>query len=236
MANPALNEKLLNKLASTTSDRSMTIEGTINKTGILLLCAIAGAVVGWGSSSIVVLLGSMITTLILSFLIIFGPQRAAYLSQPYAFLEGILLGSVSSMYAALYAGIVSKALFLTLGCLACMLALYRFRIIRVTEQLRSMIVAATMAIALTYLVTMVLSFFNVAVPMLHEGSPMGIAFSVVVVGVAAFNLLLDFDLIEQAQQQGAPKYMEWYGGFALLVTLVWLYLEILRLMSKLQKK
>ena len=236
MANPALNEKLLNKIGSTTSDRAMTIDGTINKTGILLLCAIVGAAVGWGSSSSLVLFGSMIATLILSVLIIFGPQRAAYLSQPYAFLEGVLLGAISSMYAALYAGIVSKALFLTLGCLAVMLALYRFRIIRVTEQVRSMILAATMAIALTYLVTMVLSLFHVDVPMLHEGSLMGIGFSVVVVAVAAFNLLLDFDLIEQAQQQGAPKYMEWYGGFALLVTLVWLYLEILRLMSKLNKK
>ena len=174
----------------------MTIDGTINKTGILLLCAIVGAVVGWGSSSSLVLIGSMIATLILSLLIVFGPQRAAYLSQPYAFLEGVLLGAISSMYAALYAGIVSKALFLTLGCLAVMLALYRFRIIRVTEQVRSMILAATMAIALTYLVTMILSLFHVDVPMLHEGSLMGIGFSVVVVAVAAFNLLLDFDLIE----------------------------------------
>ena len=176
----------------------------------------------------------MIVALIMSLLIIFGPHRAPYLSQPYAFCEGLLLGAISSVYAAKYPGIVSNAMLLTLSCLGLMLVLYRLKIIRNTERFRSVIMTATMAIGVTYLINMVMSFFGTSIPMIHKSTPMGIGFSVVVVGVAAFNLIVDFDFIEQAHS--APKYMEWYGAFALLVTLVWLYLEILRLLSKINKK
>ena len=140
------------------------------------------------------------------------------------------------MFNYRYPGIATNAMILTLSCLVLMLGLYKFKIITVTEKLRSVIMAATLAIGVTYLISMVMGFFGSQIPMIHESSPIGIGFSVIVVGVAAFNLLLDFDMIERAQMQGSPKYMEWYGAFALLVTLVWLYLEMLRLLGKIQKK
>lgn len=236
MSNPVLNEKVLNKVQDFGATEKMTIDGTINKSGILMLLACAGAAIGWSGFSPILLIGSFIATLVLVFAISFKPERAAFLSQPYAFMEGLILGSISSMYAFKYPGLVSNALILTISCLALMLGLYKFRIIRVTDRLRSTIMIATMAICLTYVISLILSFFGTQIPMIHEGSTTGIIFSVLVVGVAAFNLLLDFDFIEQAYNRGAPKYMEWYGGFALLVTLVWLYLEILRLLSKMNRK
>jgi uncharacterized YccA/Bax inhibitor family protein len=236
MANPAFNEKVWNRLTDVTTTETMTIEGTVNKSGILILLTIVGAYFGWNALSPVILFGSLIVSFILSLVIIFSPSKATFLSQPYAFIEGILLGSISSVYAMKYPGIVSNTLFATVGCFVLMLVLYRTKIIRVTEKFRTVIIVATGAIALTYIVNMVMGFFGSGVPMIHEASPVGIAFSVIVTGIAAFNLMLDFDMIEQAQARQAPKYMEWYCGFALLVTLVWLYMEMLRLMSKLSKK
>lgn len=238
MSSPALNEKFMTKLSSFASDDTskMTIHGTINKTGILLMLTVLGALIGWNVQSPILLIGGLIVGLVCSLLIIFGPQRAPSLSPVYALSEGLLLGSISATYSFMYPGIVSNALLLTLSVLGIMLGLYRFRIIRVTEKTRSVIMAATLAIALTYLIEMVMSMFGSGIPMIHQSGTYGIAFSVIVVGVAAFNLLLDFDMIEQAQLRGAPKFMEWYGGFALLLTLVWLYLEILRLLSKMNKK
>lgn len=236
MSNPVLNEKTLNKIQDFGATEKMTMEGTINKSGILILLTVAGAYIGWNTPSPFMLIGSFIATLVLVLLISFKPERAAYLSQPYALMEGMILGTISSMYSVLHPGIVSNALILTISCLALMLGLYRFKIIRVTEKLKSVIMGATLAICATYVISMIMGFFGSSIPMIHESSPMGIGFSVLVVGVAAFNLLLDFDFIEQAYQRGAPKYMEWYGGFALLVTIVWLYLEIIRLLSKMNKK
>ncbi len=236
MSSPALNEKIWNRVKDVTTEGAMTIEGTINKSGILILLTIAGAALGWNLNSGFILFSTLIINLILSLVIIFKPPTASYLSQPYAVIEGLLLGSISSVYAMKYPGIVTNTLFATLSCFVVMLALYRFRIIRVTEQFRTVIMVATGAIAVTYLINMVMSFFGTSLPMIHEASTAGIIFSVVVVGVAAFNLMLDFDMIEQAQARQAPKYMEWYCGFALLLTLVWLYLEILRLLSKLNRK
>lgn len=240
MANPSFNEKTLQRIRQdgrvADADAVMTLNGTINKAGILILLTMAGGAAGWGMQSFAVLMGVMILGLVLSILIISKPERAASLSQAYAFSEGIMLGSISAIYARAYAGIVTNAMVLTFSCLILMLTLYRFRIIRVTDRLRTGIVVATGALAITYLVSMVMGLFGAAIPMIHQGGTIGIGFSLVVVGVAAFNLLLDFDLIEQAYMQRAPKYMEWYGGFALLVTLVWLYLEILRLLSKLNRK
>lgn len=236
MSSPALNEKVWNRIQDVTTTDSMTIEGTINKSGILILLTIAGAYFGWEAQSPVIIFGSLIVSLILSLVVIFKPHTAPYLSQPYAMFEGILLGAISAMYAVRYPGIVSNTLFATLGCFVLMLALYRFKIIRVTEQFRTVMIVATGAIAVTYLVNLVMGFFGTGMPMIHEATPIGIAFSVIVTGVAAFNLMLDFDMIEQAYARQAPKYMEWYCGFALLVTLVWLYMEMLRLISKLSKK
>lgn len=236
MANPTLGDKLLQRIDGVSSTSEMTMNGTINKTGLLLMITIFGGYLGWGSQSAMVLILSLVASFGLSLAIVFGPHRASFLSQPYALAEGFLLGSVSSLYQRAYPSIVSNAMILTLGCLAVMLVLYRYRIIQVTDKLRSIIVAATMAIMLTYLIDMVMSFFGHRIPMIHEGSPLGIGFSIVMVGVAAMNLLLDFDMIETLCHRKAPKFMEWYGGFALLVTIIWLYIEMLRLLSKLNKK
>ncbi len=240
MSSPALNEKTWGKIrdasVDVTNTATMTIEGTINKSGILILLTILGAYFGWNMNSPVIMIAGFVATLILSLVIIFKPTTAPFLSQAYAVIEGLLLGSISAVYAFRYPGIVTNTLIGTLSCFVLMLALYRFRIIRVTEKFRTVILVATGAIALTYLISFVMSFFGNAIPMIHDASPMGIAFSVIVVGVASFNLMLDFDMIEQAYARKAPKFMEWYCGFALLLTLVWLYLEMLRLMSKLSKK
>ena len=240
MSNPALNEKVLTKIRDTSrlsGDVSrMTLEGTINRAGLLILLTIAGGILGWSTQSTVLLIGSLILSLIMVFLIVFKPERAPSLSPVYAVSEGILLGSISALYSRQYPGIVSNAMILTMSCLMIMLGLYKFKIIKVTEKFRSVLMAAMFAIMITYLINMVMGFFGTNIPMIHEGSTAGIFFSVVVVGVAAFSLLLDFDMIEQAYTQGSPKYMEWYGGFALLVTLVWLYLEILQLLNKLNRK
>jgi len=237
MANPALNEKIFRRVDSVIVDSDkMSINGTINKTGFLLLFMVLGAMFGWNSNSGVLIFGSVIVSLILCFAIMFGPQRAAYLSQIYAVTEGVLLGSISSMYAAQYPGIVSNALMLTMSCLFVTLALYRFKIVRVNDRFRTVLTVAMGAIFLTYLVSMIMGFFGSALPMIHQSSPLGIGFSLVVVVVAASNLFLDFDLVEQASQRGSPKYMEWYCGFALIITLVWLYMEILRLLGKLNKR
>jgi uncharacterized YccA/Bax inhibitor family protein len=236
MSSPALNEKTWGKIRDYATEDVMTIEGTINKSGLLILLTVMGAYFGWNTGSMGLLLGSFFTTFILSLVMIFKPHTSAYLSQPYAIMEGFLLGSISSVYAFKYPGIVTNALFGTVGCFTLMLVLYRTGVIRVTEKFRMVMIAATGAIALTYLINIVMGFFGNSIPMIHEATPIGIAFSVIVVGVAAFNLMLDFDMIEQAHARKAPKFMEWYCGFALLLTLVWLYIEMLRLMSKLNKK
>ena len=236
MSNPAFNEKTLTKIRDVTGTGEMTIDGTINRAGLLILLTIGGAVVGWGQNSPLILIGGFLVNIICALLIIFKPERAPTLSPVYAVAEGLLLGSISAMYSLRFPGIVTNAMILTLSCLVLMLGLYKFKIITVTEKLRSVVMAATLAIGVTYLISMVMGFFGSQIPMIHESSPIGIGFSVLVVGVAAFNLLLDFDMIERAQMQGAPKYMEWYGAFALLVTLVWLYLEMLRLLGKIQRK
>lgn len=236
MANPALSEKFFNRVSSYAGESKMTISGAVNKTGLLLLLMVGGAILGWNTGSPVIMIGSIVVALIAAMVVIFSPQRAPYWSPIYAVAEGLALGAISASYTYRYPGIVSNALMLTIGCLGIMLALYRFKIIQVTDRLRTILMTATMAIALTYLISMVMGFFGTQMPMIHQSSPVGIAFSVIVVGVAAFNLLIDFDLIEKLDQRGAPKFMEWYAAFALILTLVWLYMEILRLLSKLNRR
>lgn len=236
MSNPALNEKTLLKIRDLDDTSRMTVSGTMNRAGLLILLTILGASYGWTQQSMPLMIGMVIGTLILALVIIFKPHLAPMLSPVYAVAEGVLLGTISAVYSLRYPGIVTNALILTLSISVLMLALYRFKIIVVTDKVRSIVIGATMAIAATYMVSIVLSFFGTTIPMIHETGWVGIGFSVVVVGVAAFNLLLDFDMIERSERAGAPKFMEWYGGFALLVTLVWLYMEILRLLGKLNRK
>lgn len=220
----------------------MTVQGTAIKTMILLAITAVTAGFAWtemaGGSSIMfpVMIGSAILGAIVAFVTIFKPTWAAATAPVYAALEGIFLGALSCVIEARYKGIAFQAVSLTMTTLFVMLVLYSTRMIKVTQRLQTGIIAATGAIALLYLVTIVLSLFHVSVPFIHSAGPIGIAFSLFVVALAAFNLLLDFDYIEKASASGAPKTMEWYGAFGLIVTLVWLYLEILRLLQKLQDR
>ncbi|MEM9383326.1 MAG: Bax inhibitor-1/YccA family protein, partial [Planctomycetota bacterium] len=187
------------------------------------------------------MLGGAIGGLVVGLIIGFKPKLAPSLAVPYALLQGLMLGAISAFYylktggeAEANSNIVLQAVILTFGTAFAMLGLYAFRIIRLTERMKSIIFAATGGIMLFYLISFVLSFFGVSVPLIHSSSGFGIGFSVFVVGLAAFNLLMDFEFIEKGSAGGAPKYMEWYGAFALVVTLIWLYIEFLRLLAKLR--
>jgi len=225
----------------------MTVQGTMAKTAFLLLAVTLSAAYTWKlavddpSRAMPWMLGGVIGGFIVAMVISFKPKLAPSLAVPYALLEGLFLGAISALVAqsvpadsAVGGGIVFQAVVLTFTTALSMLALYAFRIIRVTERLRSIVMAATGAVMLFYLVSFALSLFGVPMTMLHGSGPLSIGISLFVVGLAAFNLLLDFDFIERGARQGAPKAMEWFGAFALMVTLVWLYLEILRLLAKLR--
>ena len=166
----------------------------------------------------------------------FKKEMAKTLSILYAILEGVAIGGISFVFNAVYDGIVAQAVFFTSADLLIMLLLYRFRIIKVNDKFRSVIFGATLCIAIVYLINFILGFFRMSVPFLNDSSPIGIGISVVIVAIASFNLLLDFDFIEQGANANMPKYFEWYSAFGLLVTLVWLYLEILRLLSKVRSR
>ena len=222
---------------------AMTLNGTITKTGILLFLTVLTAAFAWTQSvtaagptaaAPIFLWGGAIGGFILALVTTFKKTWAPVTASLYAILEGFFLGAISGIYAHLYQGIVMQAVMLTFGTLFALLFAYRSGLIQVTQKFRAGVVAATGAIFLIYLASIVLGFFHINIPFIHESGMIGIGFSLVVVTVAALNLVLDFDLIETGVQQGAPKYMEWFGGFALLVTLVWLYLEFLRLLSKLR--
>ena len=219
----------------------MTISGTVNKTGILLLLVALGTTFTWNTSGPLakpLMIAGLVGGFVVSLVTVFKKEWSPVTAPIYALLEGLFLGGISAIYAAQSQGnaIVLQAIMLTFGVLAGMLGLYQSRIIRVTHKLRMGILAATVGILIYYLAAALLSFFNVQVPMIHDSGWVGIGFSLFVVAIASFNLLLDFDLIESGVGAGAPRYMEWYCAFGLMVTLVWLYLEILRLLSKLQRR
>jgi len=221
---------------------TMTVGGTVWATAALLVLVIASGVYGWNSldstSDSVSLPGWLLPVVLgalgVAILTIFKPNLARFTAPVYALLEGAFLGAISALYNTAYDGIVVQAVGLTIGVFAVMLFLYGTRIIKVTEKLRMGIVAATGAIMLVYVANLILGIFGASVPFLHDTGPLGIGISLVIVGVAAFNLLLDFDFIERGVAAGAEKKMEWYAAFGLLVTIVWLYLELLRLLAKLQ--
>src|SRR5215467_1377496 len=214
---------------------SMTLQGAINKTGILLLLCLGAAGFSWthpelrGPLLLVGLFGGFIACLVG----IFRPATTPIAAPLYAVLEGLALGAISQVFETQFRGMVVNAMLLTFGVLGFMLMLYTTRTIRVTDKLVKGIFAATAAVALVYLVDIVMGFFGARMPLIHESGWLGVGISVVIVGIAAFNLLIDFSVIEQSVRNNSPKYMEWYCGMALLVTLVWLYLELLRLLSKL---
>jgi len=222
---------------------AMTVNGTIHKTGILLLCVLATALWTWnrfytgGQEAVggLILIGA-IGGLIMALVTVFKKEWAAYTSPVYALLEGLLLGGISAMLELQFPGIAVQAVMLTFGTCFCMLLAYRSGLIRATEKFKIGIVAATGSIALIYLASFVLGFFGIQIPGIFGNGLIGIGFSLVVVTIAALNLVLDFDFIERGAASGAPKYMEWFAAFGLMVTLIWLYLEILRLLSKLRSR
>ena len=215
---------------------AMSLQGVINKSGILLLICLASAGFAWthpawqGPLLVVGLIGGLVAF----FVGLFKPTTSPVAAPLYAVFEGFLLGAISQVMQYRYPGIVVNAMLLTFGVLGLMLLLYTTRIIRVTQRLVTGIMVATGAVFLVYLADMIMHLFGSGVPFIHEGGMVGIGLSLLIVGIAAFNLLVDFAVIESNVSSGAPRYMEWYCGMALLVTLVWLYLEILRLLAKLR--
>jgi uncharacterized YccA/Bax inhibitor family protein len=242
-ANPALNDKVFRGFSGAFGE-TMTLEGTVNKTGMLLVCAIATAAWTWHLAMntatlpmdsllrVVGLIGGLIFALITTFRKTWAPVTAPI----YALLEGLVLGGISAMFEMRYPGIAIESVCLTFGTLFVLLLAYKSGMIRVTQKFRLGVVAATGAIFLFYMAEMVLGFFGIHFGSINGSGPLGIGISLVIVCVAALNLVLDFDFIESGVAAGAPKYMEWYGAFGLMVTLVWLYLEMLRLLSKLRSR
>jgi uncharacterized YccA/Bax inhibitor family protein len=239
-SNPALNDKVF--AFDVPAVKTMTLQGTVNKTAILLFLAIGGAALSWQLPTLApaltqpAIIGGLIVGLLTSLVIIFKQTTAPFLAPVYALAEGLFLGAISSLMETVYPGIVLPAVCLTFGIAGSLLAAYTSGLIKATENFKLGIVAATGGIFVVYLISMVLRFMGTDIPFIHSPSPIGIGFSLFVVVIAALNLVLDFDFIEKGVEYGAPKYMEWYGAFGLMVTLVWLYLEILRLLSKLQSR
>ena len=240
-SNPALKEEAFRSLPREYGAESMTVQGAVNKTGFSLLILLAAAAFTWSQAlsgqpvGLFALLGGL-GGFMVALATIFKQHWAPVTTPIYAALEGLLLGGLSATYEVRYPGLPFNAVALSVGCLAVMLAAYSSGLIRPSERFRLGIVAATGAIALAYLASMLLGFFGIRLLSVFDSGPLGIGFSLFVVALAALNLVLDFDLIEGGARAGAPRYMEWYGAFALLVTLIWLYLEMLRLLAKLQDR
>lgn len=233
---PVLNDKVFRSGMQST-DEIMTKEGTYMKTGILLTLCVCAASFTFSSGGMVWMWPGIIGGLIFALITAFKKEWSAITAPAYAIFEGLALGGISYAYQAMYQGIVVNAVMLTFAVFIIMLVLFQTRIIQVTDKLRTGITVATGAIFLVYMVSFIMSFFGASIPMIHGSGMIGIGFSLLVVGIASFNLLLNFDFIENASRTNQlPKYMEWFGAFGLMVTLVWLYLEILRLLSKLNSR
>ena len=251
--NPFLsNKRFSSNAVSKASDRvheaqiidynqEMTVSGTINKTAILFLILCGSAMVTWwmafsGMNAMLPTIGGAIVALILVVIAAFKPQASPYLAPGYALFEGLFIGGISAIFEAMYPGIVLNAVGATLVTFLVCLGLYKFKIVKVTEQFKSVVIAATLAIATYYLISWIVSMFTSFTPVHHGNGMMSIGISVFVIIIAALNLFLDFDQIEKGAQERMPKFMEWYGAMGLMVTLVWLYIEFLRLLSKLASK
>jgi len=241
-SNPALNDKVFD-LGRSTGD-VMTVNGTVNRTGILLCLLMFTAIFSWDRAYSAVnpgelypwLIGSGIAGFVVALITVFKKTAAPITAPIYAAIEGILLGMLSAFYEMQFPGLVFQAILLTFGTLFALLMAYRSGVIKATENFKLGVFAATGGIGLIYLTTFILSFFGLSIPYIHGSGTIGILFSLFVVVIAALNLVLDFDFIERGAERGAPKYMEWYAAFGLLVTLIWLYMEMLRLLSKLRSR
>ena len=222
-------------------EQTMTIAGTMNKSLILFLLLTAAAMITWwmaanGKSPMVPMIGGAIMGLVLVVIATFKPQLSGYLAPGYAIFEGLFIGGISAIFEIKYPGIVTQAVGATFVTFAICLGLYKFKIVQVTERFKSIVIAATLAIATYYLISWLLSLFTSFTPVHHGNSMWSIGISVFVIVIAAMNLFLDFDQIEDGANRKMPKYMEWYGAMGLMITLVWLYMEFLRLLSKLNSR
>lgn len=239
-SNPVLSAKLFSGYSRLAAGEYMTIDGTVNKTFMLLLIVMMGAFYTWtrfaaGAAQLAMMLmfGGMIAGLILALTTTFKMAWAPVTAPLYALAEGLFLGGVSVTIPAQYHYLVFQAVLLTFGVLFTMLAAYRAHLVRATQNFKMGVMAATGGICFLYVVSMAMSFFGLRMPFIYQSGLIGIGFSLFVVVIAALNLVMDFDFIEQGASAAAPKFMEWYGAFALMVTLVWLYIEILNLLMKL---
>ncbi len=242
MSSPVLTEKTFNNYQTIDATDSMSIKGTAGKTMVLFFLLLGTGALSWNMTStnpqqvMLWVWGGVIAGLILAIVTSFKPLWSPFTAPLYALAEGLFLGAISFMYNAQFNGIVVQAVSLTLGVLFLMLLSYQSGWIKATEKFKRGIFAATGAICLVYLATWILGMFSINIPYIHGSGKFGIIFSLVVVVIASLNLILDFDLIERGVEMRAPKTLEWYGAFALMVTLVWLYLEILRLLAKLNSR
>lgn len=243
-ANPALNANTFKTLGIITGSDTMTLDGTVNKTIILLILLLIPAAWVWNlffqshnlqAIAPFIWLGAL-GGFIVALVTVFKKEWAGITSPLYAVLEGLVLGGISSIFEFRFPGIVIQAVALTFGTLFCLLMAYKSGFIRPTENFKLGVVSATGAIALIYIITIILGFLGIKMPYIHGSGIIGIIFSIFVVTIAALNLVLDFDFIESGAKSGAPKYMEWYAAFGLMVTLIWLYIEILRLLAKLRSR
>lgn len=243
-SNPTLNDKIFQGAKAAQGEEVMTLEGAVNKTGLLILITMVSAAWSWyeffngrGADAMTIYMGGgALVGFILALIIMFKKTTAGLLSPVYAVAEGIMLGAFSAFVETRYPGIPMQAIAITFGILFALLLVYKSGLIPVTQNFRLGVAAATGGILVLYLFSFVLGFFGIEMSFLHSSSPISILISLAIVVVASLNLVLDFDFIERAAEAGVPKYMEWYSGFALLVTLVWLYLEVVRLLIKLQSR
>lgn len=246
-SNPTLNEGAFRRMTvAGVADNAFTVNGVIGKTTILLALVLASAIFMWSrvqaspgdlGSLMPILIGCSLGGFVLCLIVSFVPATAPFLGPVYALVQGAVLGTISSAFelSPKYEGLTMQAVALTFGVFMAMLLAYRAGLIKATEKFKSVVIGATIGICFTYLISLGLRMFGIQMPFIHDATPIGIGFSLFVVVLAALNLILDFDFIDQAAQQGAPKKMEWYGAFGLTVTLIWLYIEILRLLAKLRR-
>lgn len=239
--NPILKPSVIDKI-SVADAGTMTVQGAVQKTGILLGLVILFAAFSWSRvkagqpDAMIWVMGGFVFGLIACLATVFKMNWSPVTAPAYAVFEGLVLGGVSAFLDVKYPGIAMQACMLTFGTLFGLLGAYRLGWIRATEQFKAVVIAGTMAVGLVYLVSAVCRIFGASIPFIHDSGTVGILFSGVVVVIAAMNLILDFDFIEQAAEASAPKYMEWYSAFGLMVSLIWLYLEILELLSKLARR
>jgi uncharacterized YccA/Bax inhibitor family protein len=240
--NPVLKERAF--AGAIPTGETMTIQGTVNKAGLLLLFVVATAAWTWGlahsetpNAAVPWMLGGLVGGLVVALVTVFKKEWSPISAPIYALLEGLVLGGISAIFDKSYPGIAMQAISLTFGVMFVMLLAYKMRIVQATRGFKLGVIAATGGIAIVYAINMVMSlFFHTQMSFLYASTPLGIGISVFVVIIASLNLIIDFDMIETGARMGAPKYMEWYGAFGLMVTLVWLYMEMLRLLSKVRRR